>query len=68
MTTGEHMYRIAMAGEPEDAVGRLLNMAGLQQDLAKDICRRGHVDISMPTEKANKLKDLGFAVYRILKK
>ena len=62
------MYRITIAGEIEETVGRLLNMAGLQQDLAKDICRKGHVDISLSPEKANKLRDLGFAVYRMLKK
>ena len=66
MVSAEQMYRVTMADESEETVARLLNMAGLPQYYAKDICRGNGVDLHLDFKKAQKLKELGFALYRVI--
>lgn len=68
MVKDEKLYRVTMADENEDTVSRLLNMAGLPQYHAKDICRRNGVDLFLDQKQADKLKDLGFALYLVITK
>jgi len=62
----ENMYRVTITGEKKGSIQRMLNMAGLAKSHATDIIEKGGIDLSLDENKANKLKDLGFALFKVI--